>query len=317
MKQLIAYTENGKWGYRDKNTNEILIPAQYDEVSPSAEELAEEHWSTKHREVLVKLNGKWGVRSVLDEEYVPTLYDEIKEHIDFELGVSYRLVKINNKWGVPSWGNGNEMLLPAQYDKIEIETLGLQEYNLNGKVGVIDPAGNIIIPPVYDKAHCSGAIKIVGKNEGVDDLVCIPPEHQYIEVLKDNKWGIFDVFGNEKVPVMYDEFPDTFWGNDYNDFFPARLNSKWGYININNEVIIPFMYDNADQFRGKNLTLATMDQKDWLIDRTGKLVYQFEYDESDVEIKNGFARVEYDQTGEVFYIDHTGKIIENFDETLW
>ena len=43
MKQLIAYSENGKWGYRDKETNEILIPALYDEINPSLDELSKKN----------------------------------------------------------------------------------------------------------------------------------------------------------------------------------------------------------------------------------------------------------------------------------
>ena len=53
MKELIAYTENDKWGYRDKETNEILIPAIYDDIDPSAEELdKKELYSLKDKQCI-------------------------------------------------------------------------------------------------------------------------------------------------------------------------------------------------------------------------------------------------------------------------
>jgi len=78
LKQLIAYTENGKWGYRDKETNEILIPALYDEVRPSAEKIAEDNKTdTQYYDVVqVKFEGKWDIRSI-DNEERPIIYDII------------------------------------------------------------------------------------------------------------------------------------------------------------------------------------------------------------------------------------------------
>ena len=474
MKQLIAYTENGKWGYRDKETNEILIPAKYDEIDPSAEELDEECFPIVYDDVQVKFKGKWGVRSVTNKKILPFLYDRIKSRrnvflvkIKNKYGVvnrkgekitpvmydemdGYSMIRVrqNDKWGalnedgweilpvvfdeiqdnilapcfeitlrgrkgiityggsiiVPpdyedvytfeyyhtfgvkkdgkwqivdrknrpknsqlydeikgiyesgiiavsndnKWGfiyaNGQEAypvcvedfkytqsfipikikdkwgalstldwkieeVLPVIYDSVEVEHLGLRQCVADGKFGVIDPAGNNIVPPIYDSADivcCDFANKVIGKKEGANDAVYIPP--QYIEVSKDGKWGVFDVFGNEKIPVMYDVLSFSY---DHNDLIPAFLNGKWGYINIDNEIIIPFIYDEAHYF-GEHYAEVAMGDKFGFIDRRGNLIRPLEYDWI-ITLGEGMVRVS--QNGKVFEMemDSTGKIIERYD----
>ena len=483
MKPLIAYTENGKWGYRDRETHEILIPARYDDISPSAEELSEGYLRVAYDDVQVKLNDKWGVRSVTDEEILPVLYDGIESHRDvffvkindkcgivdakgktvtpiiydeincgcssmirvrqndkwgvldkggreilpvvfddiddnilapcfeitfrgkkgivtydggiivppdcedvytfkyyhpfgvkkdgkwqivdrknrpknvhfydrleglggmFEsttiavsrdnkwgliytngqeaypiciedikdsnpfLHIKFLHIKINDKWGVLRLDWKVEEVVPIRYDSIEEEKLGLDIQEVNGKFGVVDHAGNTIIPTIYDTVddlRCKYAKKFIGKKEGASDDIYIPP--QYIEVSKGFKRGIFDVFGNEKVPVMYDMFCINY---NYNDLIPACLNGKWGYINRDNEVIIPFIYDYADYF-GEQFAEVAMGDKFGFIDRKGNLIRPLEYD-SIVTLGCGLFRV--GQNGKVFEIemDSTGKIIEQYD----
>ena len=489
MEQLIAYTENGKWGYRDKESNEILIPAQYDEVIPSAEEIKFYEIFVRRRvpivfdAVQVKLNGKWGLRSVANEEILPALYEEIKsERYYSDNGfVEYYVAKINDKCGIlnkngeiaipffydeieirrnnaicvrqnDKWGtlneNGQQILpivfdkihdetltpnliitfckqtglvtlagniiippdyddvytytysrhntfwvkkngkwqlvdrknkpknsqfydaieggfeseiiavlkddkwgfiykngqeasslrvdefscgefpflkirindkwgvlknfwkleeiLPVEYDEIEFENLGLCEHGTKGEVSVMDEAGNIILPPIYNFVYWNSAIKLVGKKADADDFVYIPP--QYIEVEKNGKYGFFDIFGNEKVPVMYDglDFPP-----DYSDTIPAFLNGKWGYINMDNEEVVPFIYDKADAFGHYNFAKVTIKDKHGLIDRKGNIICPLECERIEI-LDNDLVRVE--QNGKTVHIDQTGKIIEQYDK---
>ena len=476
MKQLIAYTENGKWGYKDKENNKILIPAKYDEIDPSIEKLTVPRFPVVYDKVRLKLNGKWGVYSITNEEILPFLYDEIESRSNFFFvkindkygivdlegeivipfiydeivsGFSMILVRQKDKWGaldedgqevlpvvfdkikdnifapcfevtlggkkgivtyngniiVPpdyedvytfdsydtfgikkdgkwqivdrknqpknsqfydefkegfessiiavrkdkKWGfiykdgqeaypvsieevKGNnpffqikiqnkwgvlntlgwkvEEALPIKYEKIVEEKLNLRKQEENGKFGVVDHTGKIIVPIIYDTVDnfcCNYAKKIIGKKEGANDDIYMPP--QYIEVSKDGKRGIFDVLGNEKVPVKYDMFEFNY---DHNDLIPTYINGKWGYINIDNEVIVPFIYDYASYF-DEHFANVVIGDKCGLIDRKGNLVFPFEYDEI-ITLGSGMIRVF--QNGKSFEMetDSTGKIIERYDK---
>jgi len=281
-----TYTENGKWGYKDEETNEILIPAKYDDVDIFNENTFG-----------VKKNDKW---QIVDRKNIPKnsqFYDAIEKlfpsnilavlqddkwgfvYTNGQAASSLRVdefvwkdpflqIKINDKWGVLNWKL--EEILPVEYDKIEIEDLGLQEYEVSETLGVVDKAGTIIIPSSYDIiAICSDfEKKIVGKKEGADDFVYTT--NQYIHVASRQwKWGVFDIFGNEKIPTIYDELSLSY---KYDDLFPACLNGKWGYINIENEVIIPFVYDGAEEFFYNDFAKVTMGDKQGLIDRKGNII---------------------------------------------
>ena len=142
MKQLIAYTENGKWGYRDKNTNEILIPAKYDEINPSAEALAEKRLPVVYDDVQVKLKGKWGVRSVTNKKILPFLYDGIKSHRNVFL------VKIKNKYGMVN--RKGEKLTPIIYDEMDGGYYMIR-VRRNDKWGALDEDGCEIVPAFFDE----------------------------------------------------------------------------------------------------------------------------------------------------------------------
>jgi len=176
---------------------------------------------------------------------------------------------------------------------------------MNGKLGVVNKEGDIIVPPIYDHVDWYDKIKIICTKRNRVDFIYIP--QQYIEVREDDKWGIFDIYGNEKVPVMYDELKIT--SINY-DLFSARLNDKWGYINVNNDVIVPFVYDEVGKFWNYPITEVAIGKKYGLIDRKGNVVYPIVCDWVWI-LDNNLARIE--QNGELFHIDQTGKIIERYD----
>jgi len=133
MKQLVAYIENGKWGYRDEKTNEILIPAKYDEVAHSSTFSSPKRGSIEiFYTFFVKKEDQWQLVDRKNRLKNPHFYDEIDLYCGFHIcGVlqngkwsfiyingqeasSLRVddfnwkppflqIKINDKWGVLNW----------------------------------------------------------------------------------------------------------------------------------------------------------------------------------------------------------------------
>jgi len=317
-------TLQGKTGIIDLK-NRIIIPLEYEDVCAP----------NQYNTFGVKKDGKWQLVDQKNRPKNSQLYDGIKGCISGAIGVlqndkwqfihsngqkasnlrvddfsflesSFFQIKINNKWGVLN--RKLEEIIPVEFDRFEIEHIRLNEYGTIGALGIVNETGISIIPPIYENAFCNWATKIVGKKENAEDYIYITP--YYIEVKRNNKWGIFDGVGNEKIPVIYDEL--KLMHKEYDTIFPARLNDKWGYINIDNEVIVPFIYDEVDEFWSKQITEVAIDGKYGLINKKGELLTPLDYDRVWNIYDDSFAKVERD--GEVFDINQNGEIIEYYDK---
>lgn len=101
----------------------------------------------------------------------------------------------------------------------------------NGKVGVVNALGEVVVPPLYDEVLIRFRIRIdvtnhynyIVKNEGkvgvvnIDnpDRCVIPMEYDsinpffifgYYVIEKDNKFGVFDMHGKQVAPFAIDSF---------------------------------------------------------------------------------------------------------------
>ena len=191
---------NDKWGFIDKNGNEV-IPCKYDDAGGFSEGFA-----------LVQMNGKWGFVDKNGNEVIPCKYDDAW---DFSEGLA--LVQMNDKWGFID-KNGNEVI-PCIYDGAGGFSEGFALVQMNDKWGFIDKNGNEVIPCKYDDAwHFSEGLAPVKKND---------------------KWGYIDKNGNEIIPCKYD---DVDIDND-NGLFSGGLAmvekiDKWFFIDKNGKEYI-------------------------------------------------------------------------------
>jgi hypothetical protein len=152
---------NGKYGYVDEKTGNLVIPYKYDYAGLYFfEGLA-----------AVKLNGKIGYINTFDKMVIPCKYDDIIYAGNFSEGLIY--VGLNGKYGfIDATDN---MVIPCKYDGAGNFKEGLAPVKLNGKYGFIDKTGNIAIPYKYDYAYLhsfSDGIAIVEFNgkEGYTDI---------------------------------------------------------------------------------------------------------------------------------------------------
>ena len=259
---------NGRWGFIDKNGKEV-IPCKYDDAWDFSEELAK-----------VKMNDKWGFVNKNGNEVIPCKYDDAG---GFSEGLAY--VQMNGKWGFlkknRKWGfidkNGNEVI-PCKYDDAWDFSEGFALVQMNGKCGFVDKNGNEVIPCKYDVA-------------------CYFSEGLALVQMNDN-FGFIDKNGNEVIPCKYDDACDFSEG-----LAKVEMNDKWGFVNKNGKEVVPCEYDDAWDF-SEGLALVQMNDNFGFIDKNGNEVIPCKYDNAD-DFSKGLASV--GKNGCSFYIDKTGK----------
>lgn len=150
----------------------------------------------------------------------------------------------------------------------------------NGKYGIKDAAGKIIVAGKYDYA-----------SEFSEGLAVV--------ALK-GKYGFIDKTGKEVITLKYD---------DTNGFIEGlaivSLNGKYGFIDKTGKEITAIKYDMADDFT-EGLAIVTLSKKRGFIDKTGREIIPLKYDAVG-KFENGKAKVTLN--GRTFYIDKTGKEI--------
>ena len=102
----------------------------------------------------------------------------------------------------------------------------------DGKWGLADVRGRIIVDPKYDNIYC--------------------PCNDRVAVHIEEKWGYIDYKGKEIIPLIYDD-ANEFMNAEYCFGTPCawvQKDGKWGTINTTGEVVIPFEYDSVDDYKG-------------------------------------------------------------------
>ena len=266
-KPLAKVRRDGKWGYIDKNWNEVVKPI-YDDIS---------HWNGSIKKV--KINGKYGLIDESFNEVLPIIYDRIY----FTLGDD-QLVEIeqNGKWGCIDLSG--KVIIKPMYDHIEIGK-ELIVASIEGNYGYIDYSGKTIIPFAYDNAMLFseglGNVKttslwgaINDKNETVIPFIydSIKTMYKgYAAILRDGKWGRIDSTGTVTVNPIYEKI--DFYSN------PIKIlkNSKWGIMDNDWNVLVEPIYDYITNFN-KKYDIACLNGKYGFVDKHLKEITKPIYD---------------------------------------
>ena len=236
----------------------------------------------------IKVNDKYGFINHKGEEITEIKYDSIS--YPKNIGKKSLIpAKLANKWSFIN-NLGNEVF-PDQYDAYNRKEFNsyfkMLPVSNNGKWGCVNENLIEVMPPIYDKIDFQK-----GANLG------------FIIVDLNNKFGVFDIEGNELVAVGYDEvkivFPDFLllkindkWciksgtGKEilspkyekinflYNsvDLFAVKINDKWGVRKKGDEIVIPAKYNEGISFYDSKIT-ATLENKIIIFDEKGKVIPQ-------------------------------------------
>jgi hypothetical protein len=239
--------------------------------------------------VAVKLDGKWGLRSVLNEEITPLLYDEVKK------GIGYDFIVVNNgKYGVVN--QDGKKTVPILFD--EIDGSGYSNYRVmrGGKCGLVSRYGDIILHTDYDDVHPAHygwypATVTLNNKKGVVDSegnLVIPIEYEDV-VLFSGAFNTFGVKTNGKWQLIT-RLLEPVTGETYDDIKPflgartlgVKQNGKWRIVKFNGKDFVPYRFEETDHHH-RGFYTAKIDGCFGIIDSRGKICLPFEYDTVDIE----------------------------------
>lgn len=244
---LAAVKLNGKWGFVDKQGNEVIAP-KYKDAGLFSEGI-----------VAVKMSDKWGYIDHKGNTVIPFNYKAAK---DFKDGVA--AVNLNGFWG--GINKAGKEVISFKYDAVNSMSEGLA----------------VVVEGVYEKD--GGQIYLVEEKHafvnalGKEVISMFEREigdfSEDLAAVKDNgKWGYID--RNKKiggVPVKYDSAL-VFSG----DRAAVKLKGRWGYIDHAGKEVIALNYSYAATFT-EGLASVSMNGKWGFIDPTGKVIVPIEYD---------------------------------------
>lgn len=131
--------------------------------------------------------------------------------------------------------------------------------------------------------------------------------HQGLTVVKNTngKYGFMDKTGKIVIPFKY---VDAWNFTDKMGLAQVKLtkDSKWGFINPNDDMVIAPKYDFVYALISENLFTAYRDGKAGFMDKTGKEVIAFDYDEA-LPFIEGLAMV--GKNGKFGFINPKGQMV--------
>ena len=191
-----------------------------------------------------KIQFKEGLIGINGEIIIDPIYDEISGY--FQDG--FMRVRNDGKTGIID--EKGKLIIPVEYDDISDLKNGLLLAQKENQWGMIDLQNQIIIPFDYDKIRYFN-----------NDLALVN---------KKNKIGYINIKNEMVIAFQYDY---NLFGDFNNGLALVKKDGKFGFINKKNEIIIPLIYENALPFKDKN-TIVKKDGKTFFINQKGEKIKQ-------------------------------------------
>jgi hypothetical protein len=276
--EVIRSFKNGKYGYRDKTTKELIIPCEFDRFI-----------HRKGKSIVAIKDKKYGVIDSTRRIILPFEYTRISILTeDIVIATKERQTRLYNH---------NNQAISRSYDYITKQDNGFPVTRKNGKEGIIDTLGNELIPPSYDGIeYLADDLYAAEINEkyGVINLQknwIIKPAYNWIEPVSFGKlffvegefgMGIIDNTGKTIVPCIYDDlqvFTDYDIDLDNPQWILCTKDGKEGILDATGREIIPTKYHHIELIENKLFVGSQYSRWDEdLFTSNGKLLYsEFDY----------------------------------------
>ncbi|MES2274908.1 MAG: WG repeat-containing protein [Bacteroidota bacterium] len=249
---LVPYRVKKLWGFSDEKGN-LKIAPQYDDVKQ-----IKYYWadgSSFQSVMVVSKGGAIFAINHLNQVIVPA-----DGHFD-ELDVDYYYygVVVVTKQGKKGIFYNRKQIVPCQYTYIEREKNLSFRVSTNGKSGIINSKGKIVVPVEYygmrvkdsDREHVTWiAGNDKNKNdEFKDDLVVDPGKqesHTYsINEVSQLNLSISQTQQDTIIKNLRKIYPDAVMDRQYSYLIYVKKDGKWGIFNIlKNKLTVPYEYDD-------------------------------------------------------------------------
>ena len=224
---LVPFNCQEKWGYCDKEGNEVIKP-KYDDAKFFVDGIA-----------VVKLENKYGMVDINGIQILPCKYDEIK---NYDLKNDLILARLNKNWiqfnSNSKRVNKNSFYGSTIYDCVQLNvTSGLAElyiHKYNDKYGFVsyrcqdtqNDSSKIYGEPVFDNYQEIGLL--------------------YVALKKNNIWKIYNYSGKQANSNEYTWIDPLAIDRRQSLFYRVKRNDKYGLINSVGDELIEPKYDKMD-----------------------------------------------------------------------
>ena len=312
VQNTFKITKDGKVGIADNKGN-VLITPSYAEITSLDKD--------KSQGFIVKnSDGKYGIVDTANKQVLETKYDTVEKIYRND----YYVVTENGKQEVIK--KAGDKVLSGNYDKIEAILQNPENgiiYKQKEKYGIMNLSGAVVIKPEYEKLKEGASGSIIAK--------------------KDSKYGIIDLQGNQKVEFKYqnlsynekadlyiaedDQYENEILDSNYQvkqTGYLIELNTDKGYMELNQNnsykyYNFKFEEQNVENiFTSNTLFASKKDGKYGFVDKNGKTVVDYIYDDVTSQNSYGYAGIKKD--GKWGAIDKDGKVVKeptyNLDDYL-
>ncbi|MFA0961396.1 WG repeat-containing protein [Roseivirga sp. BDSF3-8] len=277
--QTMIYSESGLipvkrrnlWGYIDRKGKEV-IPAIYQKVEPYRFDMA-----------VVDYMGAQGVID-RDGEWV---ISPKEGRVDI---LSENRFLVKTRWGNHICDRHRRPVYETEQQLSPFDSLHLLATTDEGKVGLLDFSGNMVLSTMYDAVSplMQDTVYIFDKGEkrgllSKSGKVMIPIENEFEEfhdmhddffgVRIGGKYGFVDVNGDLRIANRYDSI-----GHFTEGMAPIKLLGRWGYVDKIERLLVQPLYDEAYPFHD-GMAIIKMKGKYGMINKEGDRVIEAKYDE--------------------------------------
>lgn len=302
IKNAIKVKKDGKYGVVN-NEGKIILKPQYNDIKQLGKD-------NKSGFIVQAENNKFGVVDYSGNSILATNYDEVSNIY----GNDFYVVKNENKQILVK--KGDEVILTNGFDEIK-EILKSSEgqviYTVNNLYGVMKTTGEIIIEPTYEelKETKSGIfiVKLNGKCSIIDLEKNNKIEFKYADINYNNKADIYiasdENFNNE---ILDNNFTVRQTGivtdeDEQKGYLKIKQGEEYKYYNYKFEE-----KSEKDIYPSSTLYISKKDGKFGFVDKDGKVVVDYLYDDVTEQNTYGYAGIKKD--GKWGTIDEKGNIIQ-------
>lgn len=180
---------------------------------------------------------------------IPAIYDQVWPDPKNQIAV---VGDANGKWGVVDF-RGN-VVLPLESDALsDFDETGIATAWKDGKRGWINLTGECVIPFVYEKYTRPL------RASSIDT-------HGLVLVQKAGNWGAIDRAGRTVIPFAYSDGCCT---DHDSDWLGLKLDGRWGCLDHEGRVVIPFQYDWPVRFDENGMAVTGKNGLSVVVDANG------------------------------------------------